>query len=134
MNFLTIFATIRVPILTYYTFSIIYCIMIVLGCVANLAIILACLGNKVQKNTRNIFILNIALSDLLLCLVTMPLTMMDLIHHYWPLGSGQVNQINYLILNRPFCHFSGSFVSTDRSFSVYFSLPLFFCGCPDCYR
>ena len=30
------------------------------------------------------------LSDIFLCLVTMPLTMIELLHNYWPMGSGQV--------------------------------------------
>ena len=42
------------------------------------------------KTTRNILIANMAMSDLLLCLFTMPLTMLDLIHNYWPLGKDQV--------------------------------------------
>ena len=42
------------------------------------------------KTTRNILIANMALSDLLLCMFTMPLTMLDLIHNYWPLGEEQV--------------------------------------------
>ena len=42
------------------------------------------------KTTRNILIANMAVSDLLLCLFTMPLTMLDLIHNYWPLGENQV--------------------------------------------
>ena len=47
------------------------------------------------KTTRNILIANMALSDILLCVFTMPLTMLDLIHNYWPLGSGQVKYSGY---------------------------------------
>jgi hypothetical protein len=47
------------------------------------------------KTTRNILIANLALSNILLCLFTMPLTLLDLIHNYWPLGSGQVSQNVY---------------------------------------
>ena len=42
------------------------------------------------KTTRNILIATMALSDLLICLFTMPLTMLDLIHNYWSLGEEQV--------------------------------------------
>ena len=42
------------------------------------------------KTTRNILIANLALSNIFLCLFTMPLTMLDLIHNYWPLGEEQV--------------------------------------------
>ena len=30
-----------------------------------------------------------ALSNIALCVFTMPLTLLDLLHHYWPLASGQ---------------------------------------------
>jgi neuropeptide Y receptor len=40
--------------------------------------------------TRNIFIANLAVSDILLCAFTMPLTLVDLITKYWTLGPDQV--------------------------------------------
>ena len=39
--------------------------------------------------TRNVLLANMALSNLALCAFTMPLTLLDLLHHYWPLASGQ---------------------------------------------
>ena len=66
---------------------------------------------QMLKTTRNILIANLALSNIFLCLFTMPLTMLDLIHNYWPLGSGQVSQkiLQKLIL---FCYFiSGNSLS-----------------------
>ena len=39
--------------------------------------------------TRNVLLGNMALSNLGLCVFTMPLTLLDLLHHYWPLASGQ---------------------------------------------
>ena len=46
--------------------------------------------NKLLKTPRNILISYVAVSDILLCLFTMPFTLLDLIHHWWPIGSGQV--------------------------------------------
>ena len=40
---------------------------------------------------RNIFIANLALSDLFLCTFTMPLTLMDLLNKYWTWGNDMVN-------------------------------------------
>jgi hypothetical protein len=40
--------------------------------------------------TRNIFIANLAVSDIFLCAFTMPLTLVDLITKYWTLGPDQV--------------------------------------------
>ena len=45
---------------------------------------------QLLKTPRNILIANIAVSDILLCVFTMPLSLLDMIHNYWPLGSGQV--------------------------------------------
>ena len=45
---------------------------------------------KVLLTTRNIFIVNLAISDLLLCSFTMPLTLMDLTSKYWSLGPSMV--------------------------------------------
>ena len=41
--------------------------------------------------TRNVFIANLALSDLLLCCFTMPLTLVDLVTLYWHLGPDKVS-------------------------------------------
>ena len=32
-------------------------------------------------------------ADILLCLINMPLTMLELLHNYWPLESGQVRRV-----------------------------------------
>jgi neuropeptide Y receptor len=45
---------------------------------------------QVMLTTRNIFIANLAVSDILLCAFTMPLTLVDLITKYWTLGPDQV--------------------------------------------
>jgi neuropeptide Y receptor len=42
--------------------------------------------------TRNIFIANLAISDILLCSFTMPLTLVDLLTKYWALGQNMVWQ------------------------------------------
>ena len=48
--------------------------------------------SQLLRTPRNILIANIAVSDILLCVFTMPLSLLDMIHNYWPLGSGQVCQ------------------------------------------
>ena len=45
---------------------------------------------QLLKHTRNILIMNLAISNILLCIFTMPVSMLDLIHNYWPLGACQV--------------------------------------------
>lgn len=39
-----------------------------------------------MQTPRNMFIVNLAISDLLLCTVTMPLTLMEILAKFWPLG------------------------------------------------
>ena len=79
----------RVQFSTYIAFMTTYLIIMLFGFLGNAYIILACLRNKLLKTTRNILIANIAVADILLCLFTMPLSMLDMVHNYWPLGSGQ---------------------------------------------
>ena len=47
-----------------------------------------------------------AVSDILLCLITMPLTIMDLLHNYWLLGNGQVRTVTLHISPSLFLHLS----------------------------
>lgn len=44
-----------------------------------------------MRTPRNMFIVNLAVADLLLCTVTMPLTLMEILTKYFPLG-------NYLLV------------------------------------
>ena len=53
---------------------------------------------QVALTTRNVFIANLALSDLLLCCFTMPLTLVDLVTLYWQLGPDKVR--NTITLNK----------------------------------
>jgi hypothetical protein len=46
---------------------------------------------QVMRSTRNIFIVNMAVSGVLLCSFTMPLTLVDLLYKYWVLGTDQVD-------------------------------------------
>lgn len=61
------------------TLIVLYSLVIILGIIGNAAILLAFLTNKVMLTTRNIFIANLAISDILLCSFTMPLTLVDLL-------------------------------------------------------
>ena len=45
---------------------------------------------QMAATTRNVFIANLALADLLLCLFTIPLTLIDLVNKYWGLAPGMV--------------------------------------------
>jgi hypothetical protein len=61
---------------------------------------------QVLLTTQNIFITNLAISDLLMCIFTIPITLMDILK-YWPDGD------NFLLVNikigfeRPDAHWFG---------------------------
>jgi neuropeptide Y receptor len=52
-----------------------------------------------MRSTRNIFIVNMAVSGVLLCSFTMPLTLVDLLYKYWALGTDQVDMaVSWVLL------------------------------------
>ncbi|XP_037077138.1 neuropeptide F receptor-like [Pollicipes pollicipes] len=72
----------------FYTIIILYAHLICFGAIGNGLVVLAVLRKATMKTARNMFILNLAVSDLLLCLVTSPLTLVEILSRYWPLGAG----------------------------------------------
>ncbi|VEN55268.1 unnamed protein product, partial [Callosobruchus maculatus] len=49
--------------------------------------IVAVIRKPAMRTPRNMFIVNLAVADLLLCTVTMPLTLMEILTKYFPLGN-----------------------------------------------
>lgn len=68
------------------TLIVMYTLLICFGALGNGLVVLAVVRKAAMKTARNVFILNLAVSDLLLCLITMPLTLMEIVSRYWPLG------------------------------------------------
>ena len=85
----------RVDSFMYYAFVVVYALIFVFGLVENIAIIYTSIKNKILNTARNLFIVNLAVSNLLLCLFTMPLALTDLIHTYWPINDDYVSQSNF---------------------------------------
>lgn len=63
----------------FYTLVIVYAFVITLGLVGNIVILYAILSKKGMRTARNYFILCLAFSDLLLCALTMPLTLWEVL-------------------------------------------------------
>ena len=61
-------------------------LLIVLGILSNCSVCYVVIRNSQARTARNLFIINMAFSDLTVCLITMPLTMQKLIHHTWKYG------------------------------------------------
>ena len=70
----------------HYSIMLAYIIMIILGAVGNILVVIVIVRKATMRTVRNVFILNLAISDMLLCLITMPLTLAEVLSHYWPFG------------------------------------------------
>nr|XP_040224926.2 neuropeptide F receptor isoform X1 [Anopheles coluzzii] len=70
----------------YHILIIMYGTLIVFGATGNSLVVLAVARKPQMRTARNMFIVNLAVSDLLLCLVTMPLTLVEILTKYWPMG------------------------------------------------
>ncbi len=65
--------------------------MIAFGSFGNFAVVSSFIRQPALRTQRNFFILNLAISDLVLCLVTMPLTLLDIVNKHWPLGDSELS-------------------------------------------
>ncbi|XP_055587679.1 neuropeptide F receptor isoform X2 [Uranotaenia lowii] len=70
----------------YHILIVMYGILIVFGATGNSLVVMAVARKPQMRTARNMFIVNLAVSDLLLCLVTMPLTLVEILTKYWPMG------------------------------------------------
>ena len=97
---------------------VLYSLVIIFGVVGNFAILLAFLTNQVMLTTRNIFIANLAISDILLCTFTMPLTLVDLLSKYWTLGEHMEYLCKLIGTTQASCVFFSAFsivlIAVDR--------------------
>ena len=73
----------RVGPWTFRSLITLYALMILLGASGNLLVIFVVIRNRAMRTARNIFIVNLAVSDLMLCLVTMPLTLVEILYQTW---------------------------------------------------
>ncbi|XP_053698688.1 neuropeptide F receptor [Sabethes cyaneus] len=70
----------------FHLLIVMYSILIVFGATGNSLVVMAVVRKPQMRTARNMFIVNLAISDLLLCLVTMPLTLVEILTKYWPMG------------------------------------------------
>ena len=77
----------RVNDTAYYSLICAYSLLIIMGAAGNLLVVYAVVRQPAMRTVRNVFIINLAVSDLLLCVVTMPLTLMEVLSNTWQLGN-----------------------------------------------
>ncbi|XP_014666950.1 PREDICTED: neuropeptide F receptor-like [Priapulus caudatus] len=63
-----------------------YCVLICIGAFGNSLVCIAVIRKPAMRTARNLFIINLAVSDLTLCIFTMPFTLMQNVLKNWPLG------------------------------------------------
>lgn len=63
-----------------------YISLIILGATGNGLVCLVVARKPSMRTARNVFIINLAISDLILCLFTMPFSLVEIALKYWPLG------------------------------------------------
>ncbi|XGW03652.1 hypothetical protein V3C99_015098 [Haemonchus contortus] len=67
-------------------FSILYSTEFVLGIVGNIGVIFFTFGHRKLQTVQNMFILNLALADLIVCMFSLPLTPVTSIYKNWYFG------------------------------------------------
>ena len=60
------------------------------GSFGNILVLLAISRKSELRTLQNAFVINLAISDLLLCLVTMPLTLIEIVNYRWPFGNSVI--------------------------------------------
>ena len=94
-------------------------ILILITTVGNALIIIALCVEKKIRTIPNYFYLNIAVADLLIGVFVMPLTLIDIIHDDWPLGTVTCDLLwmfDFLLASTAFLGVTG--VSVDRYLAV----------------
>lgn len=83
-------ASIGVPIL--------FGIIGIVGLIGNALVVVVVLFNDQMRNTTNILILNLAVSDLLFVVFCVPFTAVDYVTSVWPFGNQWCQTVQYLIV------------------------------------
>ena len=69
---------------------------LLLGVIGNLLILVAILGYKKMKSPTNVFLASLALADLLLCLICIPVKLAELFSFSWTFGLFLCKFVNYM--------------------------------------
>ena len=91
---------VRVEPLVYNLLVALYACMIIVGATGNLLVILVVIRNRAMRTARNVFIVNLAVSDLMLCLITMPLTLVEILYMTWQVSCIIDSQCSILFIQQ----------------------------------
>jgi hypothetical protein len=68
-------------------FGTLYSLIFIIGLILNSAVILAVIRNRRLQSARNMFLLNLMISDIILCLTSVPITPIAVVTKRWIFGS-----------------------------------------------
>ncbi|XP_054262500.1 neuropeptide F receptor-like isoform X2 [Macrosteles quadrilineatus] len=71
---------------TEYVLIVVYSFLILLGLFANLVVSFVVARRPQMHTARNLFIVNLTLSDMTLCVICMPFTLLKIIRRQWDMG------------------------------------------------
>ncbi|CAJ0583438.1 unnamed protein product, partial [Mesorhabditis spiculigera] len=102
-------------ILTIVFFSCVYSIIFILGLAGNFFIIFVTMKYRNMQTVQNIFILNLAASDIVICLISLPITPVTNIYKNWYFGALMCRMIPWVQGVSIFiCTFSLGAIAVDR--------------------
>ncbi|PAV86635.1 hypothetical protein WR25_23328 isoform A [Diploscapter pachys] len=101
------------------SFAIIYTMQFVLGVTGNLAVICLTYRNSRLQTVQNLFILNLAMSDLIVCIVSLPITPITSIYKNWYFGDIMCHALPWIQGISVFiATFSLTAIALDRYFLI----------------
>ena len=84
----------RVNDVAFFCLVAAYCVLIIFGTIGNSLVVYVVACQPAMRTARNVFVVNLAISDLLLCLITMPLTVSVSFHLEFRLACGAGQNIS----------------------------------------
>uniref|UniRef100_A0A914WZN6 G-protein coupled receptors family 1 profile domain-containing protein n=1 Tax=Plectus sambesii TaxID=2011161 RepID=A0A914WZN6_9BILA len=104
-----------ISIYSVVPFACVYLIIFVLGVVGNLALIHVTLQHRTLQTVQNMFILNLAASDIIVCMLSLPITPVTNIYKNWFFGTVLCRLIPWVQGISVFiCTFSLAAIAIDR--------------------
>lgn len=95
--------------------SIAYGFVFVTGVIGNSVVLLSIYKSRRLHTITCIFLANMAIVDLIVCLLIVPLQLHQEFMHHWPLGEAICKLVSYLMMLNPTCSvFTLTLISFER--------------------
>jgi neuropeptide Y receptor len=109
------------PIETELPLIFVYALLITLGITANTLIFSIIARNSRLRTARNVYILNLALSDMFMCLLCMPFTLYKLLRKNWRLGNTLCKIVpGFQAVNVMTSTFTAVGIAMDRYYAIVY--------------